>query len=106
MYLDHGTLIYVKDRCAPEDVASVFFAKVVPVNPEDLPAVRRWRGLRYEPLRGTFSERFGDRCLSGISLPTYPVDRIVTGQQVRWREQGRVMRRNLWQAEATLGADG
>ena len=50
--------------------------------------------------------RTGDRCLAGRSLPTYPVDRIVTGQRVPWREQGRPMRRDLWRAEAVLGAGG
>ena len=104
VYLDHGTLIYVKDRCTPEDVEGFIFVKVAPVSPEDLPADRRRQGFRYDQLYRTGLERFGDRCLAGRSLPTYPVDRIVTGQRVwRW-EQGRRLRRELWRAEAALGA--
>ena len=103
VYLDDGTLIYVKDRCAPEEVVDLIFAKVAPVSPEDLPADRRRKGWRYEPLRGTFPDRFGDRCLAGISLPTYPVARIVTGQRA-WRSgAGRVVGSIIWKAEAALG---
>ena len=99
VYLDHGTLIYVKDRCLPEDMEGFIFAKVAPVSPEDLPADRRRQGFRYDQLYRTGLERFGDRCLAGRSLPTYPVDRIVTGQRGS-------MRRGSWRAEAALGAGG
>ena len=106
VYLDDGTLIYVKDRCTPGDMASLLFAKVAPVSPEDLPAHRRRKGWRYEPLRVTFPDRFGDRCLAGISLPTYPVARIVTGQRI-WRSgPGRPAGSIVWKAEAALGGGG
>ena len=76
----------------------------VSVSPEDLPASRRWRGFQYERLFDAVPERFGDRCLAGRSLPTYPVARIVTGQR-EWRfKQGRWAPKVLWQAEAALGA--
>ena len=97
VYLDRGTLIYVKDRCTPEDAEERIFVKVAPVSPEDLPADRRRQGFPYERLFGAYPERFGDRCLASGSLPTYPVDRIVTGQRGS-------MRRGSWQAEAALGA--
>ena len=106
VYLDHGTLIYVKDRCTPEEVARFIFVRVAPVSPEDLPADRRRQGFRYEPLYGAFPnpERFGDRCLAGRSLPTYPVDHVVTGQRARRWERGRWSYRELWRGEAALGA--
>ena len=108
VYLDHGTLIYVKDRCTPEEEKEFIFLKVAPVNPEDLPADRRRQGLRYEPWYGVSPdpERFGDRCLVGRTLPTYPVARIVTGQRARRWERGRWLYRDLWRAEAVLGAGG
>ncbi len=99
VYLDHGTLIYVKDRCTPEDAEERIFVKVAPVSPEDLPTNRRRRGFRYERLYGAYPERLGDRCLAGGSLPTYPVDHVVTGQRGS-------MRRAPWRAEAALGAGG
>ena len=106
VYLDHGTLIYVKDRCTPEDAEGFIFTKVAPVSPEDLPADRRRQGFRYDQLYRTGLERFGDRCLAGRSLPTYPVDHVVTGQRT-WRGgQGRRSYREFWRAEAALGAGG
>ena len=106
VYLDHGTLIYVKDRCTPEDAEGFIFAKVAPVSPEDLPADRRRQGLRYDQLYRAGLERLGDRCLAGGSLPTYPVDHVVTGQRARRWERGRWLHRELWRAEAALGAGG
>ena len=106
VYLDHGTLIYVKDRCRPEDADVLIFVKVAPVRPEDLPADPRRQGFRYERLYDAYPERLGDRCLAGGSLPTYPVDHVVTGQRAwRW-EQGRWSYRDLWRAEAALGTGG
>ena len=104
VYLDHGTLIYVKDRCTPEDVEGHIFVKVAPVSPEDLPADRRRQGFRYEQLYRASLERVGDRCLAGRSLPTYPVDHVVTWQRARRWERGRWLNRELWRAEAALGA--
>ena len=60
VYLDHGTLIYVKDRCTPEDAEGFIFVKVVPVSPGgNLPADRRRQGLRYDQLYRAGLERFG-----------------------------------------------
>ena len=108
VYLDHGTLIYVKDRCTPEDAEGFIFAKVAPVSPEDLPADRRRQGFRYDRLYRAGLERLGDRCLAGGSLPTYPVDHVVTGQRTHTAVgAGAVVAyRELWRAEATLGAGG
>ena len=107
MYLDHGTLIYVKDRCTPEDAEGFIFAKVAPVSPEDLPADRRRQGFRYDQLYRTGLERFGDRCLAGKSLPTYPVDHVVTGQRTHTAVgAGAVVIPGPLATEAALGAGG
>ena len=107
VYLDHGTLIYVKDRCTPEDAEGFIFAKVAPVSPEDLPADRRRQGFRYDQLYRTGLERFGDRCLAGKSLPTYPVDHVVTGQRTHTAVgAGAVVIPGPLATEAALGAGG
>ena len=107
VYLDHGTLIYVKDRCTPEDMEGFIFAKVAPVSPEDLPADRRRQGFRYDQLYRTGLERFGDRCLAGRSLPTYPVDHVVTGQRTHTAVgAGAVVIPGPLATEAALGAGG
>ena len=104
VYLDDGKLIYVKDRCTPEDLRSRIFVHAASASPEDPPADRR--GFRYERLFNAAPERFGGRCLAARSLPAYPVDHVVTGQKVWWLEQGRQRQRFLWQAAAALGAGG
>ena len=72
----------------------------------DRPGADPLEGFQYERLFDAVPERFGDRCLAGISLPTYPVARIVTGQRA-WRpEQGRVVESTIWKAEDALGAGG
>ena len=106
VYLDDGRLIYVKDRCTPEDLEERIFVKVASVSPEDPPTDRRRQGFRYERLINVAPERFGARCLAGRSLPAYPVDHVVTGQRARRWEQGRWLHRVLWQAEAALGPGG
>ena len=107
VYLDHGTLIYVKDRCTPEDAEGFIFAKVAPVSPEDLPADRRRQGFRYDQLYRTGLERFGDRCLAGRSLPTYPVDHVVTGRRTHTAVgAGAVVIPGPLATEAALGAGG
>ena len=107
VYLDHGTLIYVKDRCTPEDAEGFIFTKVAPVSPEDLPADRRRQGFRYDPLYRTGLERFGDRCLAGRSLPTYPVDHVVTGRRTHTAVgAGAVVIPGPLATEAALGAGG
>ena len=107
VYLDHGTLIYVKDRCTPEDAEGFIFAKVAPVSPEDLPADRRRQGFRYDQLYRAGLERLGDRCLAGKSLPTYPVDHVVTGQRTHTAVgAGAVVIPGPLPTEAALGAGG
>ena len=104
VYLDDGRLIYVKDRCTPADMENtIFFLKVIPMNPDDLPwGHRRRKGFQFEQLR-TFSRvKVGGRCLVAKSLPKYPVARIVTGQDRPLDRYG-VERQPIWRAEATLG---
>ena len=110
VYLDHGTLIYVKDpksRWHTRGCGGVHLREGGPREPGGSaggpPTARA-------PIRSTCTapalERLGDRCLAGGSLPTYPVDHVVTGQRARRWERGRWLHRELWRAEAALGAGG
>ena len=89
VHLDDGKLIHVRDRCAPADLEAPFFAHVIPVSPDDLP--RHLLRSGFERRRGRRVERYGDRCVAAISLPEYPVARVVTGQRashgVIWRTE-------------------
>ena len=106
VYLDGGRLIYVKDRCTPADVMKKrLFLYVTPVNPADLPRHRRRFGsvksdvwlLDRWPWRPNVLD---GRCLFGVSLPGFPVARIVTGQ--RWR--GERPPRIVWKTEVAFEA--
>ena len=108
----HGDrLIYVRDGCAPEELAPRFFLHVEPADAADLPEERRRHGfdnLDFEPLkaapaysrssRRATRERRGDRCLVWAPLPDYPIRRVRTGQIVHdgggWRR--------LWEGEIDL----
>ena len=81
IYLDDGRLIYVKDSCTPSELEQWFFVRLVPRNMDDLPAYRARggfdRGFGYRPAL------VGGKCVSAVSLPTYPIARLVTGQRIR-----------------------
>ena len=106
LYLDGGTLIYVKDPCTPADMdGRVLFLHVTPADPADLPRARRRSGFvryRAQDLVPRPSKALGGRCLFGVSLPKYPVARIVTGQRTRGK---RTERRILWKTEVAFPAE-
>ena len=107
VYLDGGTLIYVKERCTPADVDgnTILFLRVAPADPADLPRRHRRSGfVPYHPwsLVPWPSKVLGGRCLFGVSLPEYPVARIVVGQRTPGK---RAERRILWKAEVAFPAD-
>ena len=89
VYLDDGTVYYVRESCNPEeDTAARFFLHVAPVDVADLPASRRPFGFenRDSPfaLRG---EYFDGMCMTRARLPDYPIAHIRTGQFVRGEGQ-------------------
>ena len=107
VYLDGGTLIYVKERCTPADMDgnTILFVRVAPADPADLPRRHRRSGfVPYHPwsLVPWPSKVLGGRCLFGVSLPEYPVARIVVGQRTLGK---RAERRILWKAEVAFPAD-
>ena len=74
-------LALLKTRCVPADTAGRFLAHVVPVDVEDLPAVRR--RLRFDNLDSTSSN--GAECGSTTSmvklpLPKYPITTLRVGR--------------------------
>ena len=81
VWLAEGQLVYRREDCAAEDVAARFFLHIVPLEVEDLPAEQREYG--FDNLDFDF-ERYGARngatCLAVVSLPTYDIAEIRTGQ--------------------------
>ena len=95
------TLSYVKEPCAPGDIADGFYLHLIPANPEDLPEARRASGFENRDFifnsYGTAAGRFGDKCVAAIPLPDYPLAAIRTGQAGPGGEP-------LWQANVYLDA--
>ncbi len=81
-------LVYVRDGCSPDDLATRFFLYVHPVDATDVP-IRRpafpaHRGEHgFETLDfdfGRFGARIDGDCVAAAPLPAYPIARIETGQ--------------------------
>ena len=82
LYIDDGTLYYVKELCEREDTFKRFFLHVYPVDENDLQDDRRQHG--FDALDFQFIVRgllFDGKCLASIDLSQYGTARIVTGQQ-------------------------
>ena len=91
-------LVYVRDDCSPDDIATRFFLSVHPVDAANVPTRRQaflnHRGeYGFETLDFDFS-LFGARidgdCVAAAPLPAYPIARIETGQYTpAWAEAAR-----------------
>ena len=103
VHLVDDSLIYVKERCGPEDAEAAFFLAVEPVDPEDLSPARRRHG--FDNLDFGFAgrgARFDGACLVEAPLPEYDVAAIMTGQ-VEVVEGGY---HHLWEGEIRPGRAG
>ena len=87
IYLDEDaeikTLIYVKERCVPDDTRARFFLHIIPSDEADLPAERK--GQRFDNLDFRFADfgaHFGEVCVAVRELPEYGVESVRTGQYV------------------------
>ena len=112
IYLNHAenALVYVKERCAFEDMTQRFFLHITPANPDDLTEDRKRHGYDnadfhmlnhfiYPRMRTGVVElgsMLGERCLASVKLPRYPIAAITTGQ---FANSGR-----LWTADLDLAA--
>ena len=94
IHLDGGKLTYLKQPCAENDTQEMFFLHVFPVDEGDLPPDRKQSGFDNRDFFFSWSGEFldGDRCIAQRLLPSYPIDRIHTGQFIPDEKQ-------LWQAE-------
>ena len=93
LHLDGRTLTWVSASCRPEDTLQRFLLEIVPVDPDDLPRLRRERGWLGWAFRfGQFGVRFDGRCLARRILPDFPVRALRVGRW--WRDEaGKAPRR-------------
>ena len=98
LYMEDGTLIYVKESCAQADTEAPFFLHIVPADSDDLNPLRRRYGFDNMDFQwsGTLATTFDGICLLARKLPDYAVASVVTGQFLADEP--------LWRVEVT--ADG
>ena len=93
-------LFYVKTPCQPQDLRARIFLHVVPQDPDDLPLERWQYGFANLDFNGEIYPWSGRKiCVAGRPLPSWPVDRIRTGQFQS--PDGHP----LWQGEAVIPPD-
>lgn len=76
---DDRTLTYVKEPCAPSDIATPFFLHIFPERAEDTPRL----GAAYESKDFDFrlnGAAFEGKCAGLVPLPDYPIAGVRTGQ--------------------------
>ena len=98
LYLSGNVLTYIKEFCAAGDTDARFFLHIIPADPVDLSANRRERGFDNLDFRfGDHGTYTSDICVAERELPSYAIDRIITGQFVSgegslWRTEFPVVR--------------
>ena len=96
LYLNDGTLTYVKDPCDWPDTEATFFLHIVPEDRAHLPYPRKRYG--FDNLDFDFNAHgavFDGKCLASRDLPEYDIAGIRTGQLT---DKGRI-----WEANFTVG---
>ena len=99
IWLNDGTLTYVKENCDEEDARGRFFLSVFPEDPSDLSQDARDAGREHESLNFDFA-RYGatvdGKCVIVRRLPNYAISRVETGQWIPGEGE-------LWSAETAVG---
>ena len=93
---DARTLIYVKEPCAPSDIAEPFFLHIFPERTEDISRLE----ADYEDAGFDFrlnGAAFDGKCAGFVSLPDYPIVGVRTGQ---FGDEG-----ELWDAAFAFNSD-
>ena len=93
IYSKDGQLTYIKDPCTSADIAHYYwFLHVWPLHASDLLEERKQYGYNNRDFPfDLHGRRFDGKCIATVSLPNYPIARILTGQ---YSEAG-----ELWIAE-------
>ena len=98
LYAVDGSLIYVKEPCAPSDINnSTFYLRVFPEDEESLSDWWKVRG--HERLNFYFQGHgaaFDGKCVAVVPLPDYPAAAVRASQRRDWPSS------LLWEAEGVL----
>ena len=95
LYLQNSQLTYLRETCAPADLAANFFLHIIPRNVADLPADRQAAGFANRDFAfNRYGGPFDGQCLAAVPLPDYPIKTLRTGQFIPGQGE-------LWAAELT-----
>ena len=99
IWLNGGTLTYVKRQCAEDDARGRFFLSIFPADPSDLSQYARDAEREHEALNFDF-DQYGaivdGGCVIIRILPDYAISRVETGQWIQGEGE-------LWKAEIAVG---
>ena len=93
IYRTETALTYIKEQCAPADVAAKFMLHIIPADVSDLPAHRRRHG--FDNLAFRFADYgliWDGKCVAIAPLPRYEITAIRTGQNLSGKGE-------LWRAD-------
>ena len=95
LYFRDKQLTYLRETCAPADIAANFFLHITPMDTADLPPERQDAGFANQDFPfARYGGPFDGQCLAAVPLPDYPVKAIRTGQYVPGQGE-------IWSAELT-----
>ena len=88
VYLTGKELTYFKDPCLPTDTETWFFLALYPADQKSLPSHRQQHGFDNLDFHADAFDwaaeipSLNNKCLAIISLPDYPITKILTGQNI------------------------
>ena len=108
LYLRDRKLYYIEENCDLSDIESRFFLHIHPSDIDDLPVNRKHHG--FDNLDFNFRAygmqpngiRTDGRCIAVVTLPSYDIINIRTGQFVLELEQDQLEYKSLWKHTFTL----
>ena len=98
VYLDGGSLVYVKEPCAADDTRGRFLLSIFPVSSDDLPEDAKREGREHVSLNFDFDAYgavFDGKCVILRTLPDYPIAAVETGQWIPGGERLWIAKRSL-----------
>ena len=83
VYRTATALTYIKEQCAPADVAAKFMLHIIPADVRNLPNYRRRHGFDNLAFRfADYGLTWDGKCVAIAPLPGYEITAIRTGQNI------------------------
>ena len=80
VFIDQNQLVYIKKKCAAEDINTRFFLHIIPIKEEKRMDIHRFGFENMDFLFNRFGKVVGETCIAVRELPSYSIKEIRTGQ--------------------------